>query len=69
MGFFLMIQIQIIDSWVLANQDSTVEVKYRGANEEQQKSADFLFDSLAVSYVSNVDYVNNPIPMVFTNLD
>ena len=48
-GFLPDDQIQIIDSWVLANQDSTVEVKYRGANEEQQKSADFLLTAFLLA--------------------
>ena len=48
-GFLPDDQIQIIDSWVLANQDSTVEIKYRGANEEQQKSADFLLTAFLLA--------------------
>ena len=48
-GFLPDDQIQIINSWVLANQDSTVEVKYRGANEEQQKSADFLLTAFLLA--------------------
>ena len=42
-------QVSIINSWVEANQDSNVEVQFRGANEEQQKSADFLLTAFLLA--------------------
>ena len=41
-GFLVDDQTQIIDEWIVGHTDSLVDIRFRGANQEQAKAAEFL---------------------------
>ena len=41
-GFLVDDQTQIIDEWIVGHTDSSVDIRFRGANQEQAKAAEFL---------------------------